>query len=186
MKEQIEKALAEKDFDGARKICREWFTALITQYGFGIPEELQREQGALATLVERGASEVAAEKALAERKSKWMVQDTLWDNKDGSRSRRARLLVRSPDGRLYWFLGSSLEGVTVATSKFVKDGKWSHTVYRLNVQSGFAVIPMRDGFDSNTILGGLGKSVGLSEMSTASEIADVLEVPQEEVEKLLV
>lgn len=185
-KEKIEEALVSGDLDNAESLLRKWNSDEIEKYGFGVPDSVQSEQRELSGRIQKARHEIRAKTALAERKAKWMAPEVNWSNGPGSRGRQARLLVRNPNGTLSWFSGADvrMEGLEVVNSRHVKDGKWSRTEYRLKVQPGFAAISMNDGFDSGRTLGGLGVAVGLSEMATASEIAEVLQVAPEEVERL--
>lgn len=185
MKEKIEAALASKNVQEARNLLKQWIASTVQQFGFGIPEGIQAAQRASATLIEQEALKQRSAAALAERRAGWMSPEAMWDDQPGSRMRQARLLVRSPQGRLEWFLGKPLQGITVIGSERVRQGKWSHTKHRLGIQAGFAAIPTTDGFNSGTVLAGLGQAVGLTEMATAQEIAEVLQVAPEEVERVI-
>jgi hypothetical protein len=187
MKQQIEEALQSGDAVKARELLSEWGSQLAEKYGFSIPSELQEQMWELRPRIDTELNEQRMAKELAERRAGWMVPETNWSSEPGSRMRQARLLIRNPAGTggLEWFQGKDIDGVRILASKRVKAGKWSHDEYRLRLQQGFAAIPMKVRFDSGTVLGGLGKAVGLSEMATTSEVADVLEVPVEEVEKLV-
>jgi hypothetical protein len=183
--EEIEKELSGGNLKEARDLLNTWILKGTREYGYGVPEHIQSEHRRLSAIIRKKEMEEAIADSLAARRAKWMSPEIEWSAQSGSRDRPARLLVRAPDKRLYWFSGNPVEGVTIIASEFMKQGRWSHREYRLGVQSGFATIPMTDGFNSGKIIGGLGVAVGLSEMATAGEIASVLDVPPEEVEKLM-
>jgi hypothetical protein len=185
MKEQIEKALEAGDLVRARQLHQQWSHESVMKYGFGMPLSLQQAMNEVARKIEEQERTNRMENQLAERRAKWLVPEQTWASEPGQRSRQARLVVRSPNGQLAWFVGRTMEGVTVLSKSYSKNGKWSHDKFRLKVEAEYAVVPMRDGFDNGTILGGLGTAVGLTELALSNEIASVLQVEPTEVEKLI-
>ncbi len=60
-------------------------------------------------------------------------QEIQWSNGQGSRGRKAMLLVGRGE-EIHQFVGQSIENVVgVAGSDYVKNGKWSHTTYTLRL-----------------------------------------------------
>ena len=82
------------------------------------------------------------------------VQSNLeWSDEDGSRGRRAHLILRRGE-ELIRFAGKSIPGVVaVCGSDYTKGGKWSHTTYRLRLAAGVAVaFEGHSGLETGTIM----------------------------------
>jgi hypothetical protein len=99
-----------------------------------------------------------------------------WSDRQGSRDRQAGLLVVA-GGDCYWFAGGSDQNVAVLSSYWRKDGKWSHTTYRIAVTDGVRVYPARQGWESGKWREGLAKATGLSPLASWEEIASRIGVP---------
>lgn len=84
-----------------------------------------------------------------------------WSNKMGPRSRTAWALIVGPGDQVERFTGNSIPGkVAVLGSDFVKDGKWSHTTYRLQLAQGVRFLPGRMGWGTGTFVEGLSSATG--------------------------
>ena len=99
----------------------------------------------------------------------------IWSDKPGWRGRAAWLLVL--DGRsVRAFMGEPMEGVTILDDSFTKNGKWSHTTYRLVLAPNLRTLAGRDGWDTGTFREGVASAVGAERCSTWSELAAALGV----------
>lgn len=101
--------------------------------------------------------------------------DMEWSDKIGSRDRRAWLLIVKSDVVIP-FTGVSIPGsVAVVGTSYVKNGKWSHTTFRLKLADGVRVIPGRDGWGTGRFVEGLGAVLRLS-TDTWTDVAAALGV----------
>lgn len=86
-----------------------------------------------------------------------------WSDQLGPRERRAWLLIVA-NGRIHRFVGENIPGiVVVAGEDFTKDGKWSHTTYRLSVSDSARAIAGRDGWETGRFVEGLRAAVRSAE-----------------------
>lgn len=87
-----------------------------------------------------------------------------WSDGIGHRSRASWLLfVDAKRDRITRFVGASIDGVVaVVGTSFKRDGKWSHTTYRLLVADGIRVIDGRDGWETGRFVEGLQSAVSAS------------------------
>ncbi len=78
-----------------------------------------------------------------------------WSNGQGSRGRNAWLLLIKGDS-ITRFSGKSLPGlVDVRGTSYVKNGKWSHTTFRLELAAGVRAIAGWDGWETGRFIEGL-------------------------------
>jgi len=78
-----------------------------------------------------------------------------WSDEIASRNRSAWLLLVK-DGKVLPFKGETIPGiVAVIGHDSVKDGKWSHTTYRLELAAGVRPIAGHDGFETGRFVEGL-------------------------------
>jgi hypothetical protein len=109
-----------------------------------------------------------------------------WSDELGHRSRDPWLLLVK-DGKVYRFTGESIGGVVaVRGSDFRKNGKWSHTKYRLELAQGVRAFSGRQGWEKGTFCEGLGTLAGLGKScDTWSEVAAALGVTRAAAEDFL-
>ena len=61
-----------------------------------------------------------------------LMNEITYSDQQGSRDRRAFLVLRDAHGVLHAFKSESLTGVcAVKATKYTKNGKWSHTIFTL-------------------------------------------------------
>lgn len=100
-----------------------------------------------------------------------------WSDQMGSRGRGAWLILRKGES-LAFFERASIPGwCVVQTRQFKKDGKWSHTTYRLQLSDDVVAIPGRQGWESGGFLEGLGAAASQPKPGTWAEAAKCLGVP---------
>lgn len=100
-----------------------------------------------------------------------------WIDQKWSRGRAAWLLLRKGD-ELAFFGGASIPGWCVVQSQqFTKNGKWSHTTYRMQLSDDVVAMPGRQGWESNGFLEGLGAAALQPKPGTWAEAAKCLGVP---------
>lgn len=82
-----------------------------------------------------------------------------FSNQQGSRDRAAwLLLVKGEEVRV--FTGETIPGLAVVVgSDYHKNGKWSHTTYRIALAPGVRAIPGKQGWETNTFAEGLRAAV---------------------------
>jgi hypothetical protein len=87
-----------------------------------------------------------------------------WSDGIGHRSRASWLLfVDAKRDRVIRFVSSSIDGVVaVVGTSFTRNGKWSHTTYRLLVADGIRAITGLDGWETGRFVEGLQRAVGAS------------------------
>jgi hypothetical protein len=99
-----------------------------------------------------------------------------WSNGIGSRERRAWLLLIKGE-RVEVFTGSDVAGVvSIITSSFKKDGKWSKTTYRLGLFPGVRAISGMDGWETGKFIEGLRTAVSAVKVETWSDVGSALGV----------
>ena len=99
-----------------------------------------------------------------------------WSDGIGPRERSPFLLFIRGD-EILSFYGENISGV-VAIRGFdrIKNGKWSYTVYRLQVADGIRYIKGRDGWETGRFIEGLGAAVGCPTPDTWADTAKALGV----------
>mgnify|MGYP001603397488 CR=1 FL=1 len=99
-----------------------------------------------------------------------------WSDRIGPRGRRPWLLLSNGD-MLSPFEGRSIPGVLVVVgTDYYKDGKWSHTEYRLRLASGVRHIAGRDGWETGDFAEGLGAATDRRALDTWPAVAEALGV----------
>ncbi|MFH1295222.1 MAG: hypothetical protein ABIH84_01440 [bacterium] len=92
----------------------------------------------------------------------------------GSRGRNPFLLFVRGD-EVIVFEGQDVPGVVVVRgTDYTKDGKWSHTTYRLQLATGIRHIAGRDGWETGRFVEGLGSAIGCKTPDTWAETAKAL------------
>lgn len=101
--------------------------------------------------------------------------DLVWSDLLGSRSREAWLLLVKGEN-VHVFTGQGIAGVVVVRgTDYKKNGKWSHTTYRLELLPGVRAIPGRDGWETNRFTEGLQAAVHRRDpIDTWSDVASAL------------
>lgn len=113
-----------------------------------------------------------------------------WSDEMGSRG-RAAWLVLVKGGTITAFAGASIPGlVAVLGSQYRKNGKWSHTSYRLALAPGVTAIRGQDGWEEGTFCEGLAQAARDIDgyrppVDSWSEVAKVLGVSVCEAERFL-
>jgi hypothetical protein len=110
-----------------------------------------------------------------------------WSDEIASRNRSAWLLLVTPDGKIVRFTGASIPGiVAVIGHDYEKDGKWSHTTYRLEIADGVRPIAGHDGFNSCGFAEGLRDAVHFSRpVDRWADVAEALGVSLQEAQRFL-
>ncbi len=99
-----------------------------------------------------------------------------WSNGIGSRGRNPFLLFVRGD-EIVPFAGSNIDGVVVVRgTDYSKNGKWSHTTYRLELASDIRHIAGRDGWETGRFVEGLGSAAGCATPDTWADTAKALGV----------
>lgn len=97
---------------------------------------------------------------------------------DEMRSRRRQpwlLLIKEDE--ITPFAGDSIPGIAVvAGTDYRKNGKWSHTTFRLQLAPGVRAISGMDGWETGRFTEGLGRAVGVKTPDTWAETAQALGV----------
>lgn len=93
-----------------------------------------------------------------------------WKNEMGPRSRKAHLLLIGPNGELTWFRDESIpKKVAVLSTAYKKNGKWSHTVFDLQLAEGWRALSFHDGWETGRLSEGLARALG-----SASDALDAI------------
>jgi len=104
------------------------------------------------------------------------MKEFTWSDQMGSRGRSSWLLLRKGE-ELMFFAGTTIPGwCVVQTRQFAKNGKWSHTTFRLQTADDVVAIPGRQGWESGGFLEGLGAAASMSKPGTWAEAAKCLGV----------
>ena len=104
------------------------------------------------------------------------MQAVVWSNKMGPRGRAAWLLLIAGD-TVHVFRGQSIPGVVAVVGEdYTKDGKWSHTTYRLAIADGVRAIAGRDGFETGRFTEGLAHALGIGPVDRWQGLANALGV----------
>jgi len=94
----------------------------------------------------------------------------------GSRGRNPFLLFVRGD-EIISFAGSDIAGVVVVRgTDYTKNGKWSHTTYRLQLADGIRHIAGRSGWETGRFVEGLASAVGCATPDTWADTAKALGV----------
>lgn len=105
------------------------------------------------------------------------MKEFTWSDQMGSRGRAAWLLLRKGH-ELAFFAGVTIPGWCVVQSRqFTKNGKWSHTNFRLQIADDVVAMPGRQGWESGGFLEGLGAAASQPKPGTWAEVAACLGVP---------
>ncbi len=108
-----------------------------------------------------------------------------WDDRQGHRDRKAWALLITT-GRVLPFTGSSIPGmVAVLGTTYRKDGKWSHTTYRLELAAGVRLITGRDGWEQGSFAEGLAAATGSPPIDRWEQMAGALGVGIAEARRFL-
>ncbi len=92
----------------------------------------------------------------------------------GSRGRNPFLLLVKGD-EVIVFRGQSIPGVVVVRgTDYTKNGKWSHTTYRLQLADGIRHIVGRNGWETSRFVEGLALAVGCATPDTWADTAKAL------------
>jgi len=104
------------------------------------------------------------------------MEKTTWSDGPGSRGRGAWLLFIRGD-EVIPFSGQDIPGVVVVRgTDYTKNGKWSHTTYRLQLADGIRYIAGRSGWETGRFVEGLGSAVGGATPDTWADTAKALGV----------
>lgn len=99
-----------------------------------------------------------------------------WSNGIGSRGREPFLLFIKGD-EIIPFNGNDINGIVVIRgTDYTKNGKWSHTTYRLEMSSNVRYIAGSQGWETGRFVEGLGSVVGCKTPDTWLETANALGV----------
>lgn len=99
-----------------------------------------------------------------------------WSDGIGSRGRWSFLLLIKGD-EIIAFSGETISGVVVVRgTDYTKNGKWSHTTYRLQLADGVRHIAGRSGWETGRFVEGLGSAVGCATPDTWADTAKALGV----------
>jgi len=104
------------------------------------------------------------------------MENITWSDGIGSRGRNPFLLFVRGD-EVIVFRGQDIPGVVVVKgTDYTKNGKWSHTTYRLRLADGIRHIAGRDGWETGRFVEGLGSAVGCDTPDTWADTAKALGV----------
>jgi len=99
-----------------------------------------------------------------------------WSDGLGSRSRSPFLLLIKGD-EVFAFKGEDIKGLVVVLGHdYEKNGKWSHTTYRLQLAAGIRSVPGMSGWETGRFVEGLARAVGCKTPDTWTEVAKALDV----------
>jgi hypothetical protein len=104
------------------------------------------------------------------------MENIEWSDGIGHRSRRAWLLLLKGD-EITLFQGENLPGVCVVRgTDYTKNGKWSHTTYRIQLADGVRAISGNDGWETSRFVEGLGAACQVKTPDTWEEVSKTLGV----------
>ena len=113
------------------------------------------------------------------------MTDINWSDEMGSRSRKAWLLLIKGN-EITAFTGNSIPNVVVvAGHDYKKNGKWSHTKYRLSLADGVRAIAGKDGWELGTFAEGLQAATKSGPLDRWTTMAQALGVSEEGLKKFL-
>ncbi len=102
------------------------------------------------------------------------MENITWSDGIGSRGRKSFLLLIRGD-EVTVFCGQNIAGVVVVRgTDFTKNGKWSHTTYRLQLADGTRHIAGSDGWETGRFVEGLASAVGCKTPDTWADTAKAL------------
>ncbi len=106
-----------------------------------------------------------------------MESNINWSDKIGSRSRKAWLLLVKGE-EVMAFTGQNIPGVAVVRgTSYNKNGKWSHTTYRIELAPGVQAISGKNGWETNKFVEGLASAVRFGgPIDTWADVANALGV----------
>jgi hypothetical protein len=109
-----------------------------------------------------------------------------WSDKMGSRSRSAWLLLIK-NGTVNVFQGETIRGIcAIIGTDYKKQGKWSHTTYRLELAPGVRAVPGMDGWETGRFVEGLRDAVNYRQpIDRWAEVANALGVTLTEARRFL-
>ncbi len=103
-----------------------------------------------------------------------VMKNIEWSDEMGSRSRSPFLLFVKGDA-IVAFGGSDIAGVVVVRgTDYKKNGKWSHTTYRLQLADGIRHIAGMSGWETGRFVEGLASAVGCATPDTWADTAKAL------------
>jgi hypothetical protein len=103
-------------------------------------------------------------------------QNIIWSDGMGHRGRSPFLLFIKGD-QVIPFAGSNIPGVAVVLgTDYTKNGKWSHTTYRIQVADGVRHIAGKNGWETGRFSEGLASAVGCATPDTWPDTAKALGV----------
>lgn len=89
------------------------------------------------------------------------MKNVTYSDKMGHRSRSPWAIVIGPGDKLELFTGESIPGkVAIVGADYTKNGKWSHSTYRLQLASGVRFLPGLMGWETGTFVEGLAYATG--------------------------
>ena len=102
---------------------------------------------------------------------------TTWSDQMGSRSRRAWLLLIKGE-EITAFNGQNVDRVAVIRgTSYSKNGKWSHTTYRIELAPGVRAISGKNGWETGRFVEGLRSAVSFSSpIDTWADVANAMKV----------
>jgi hypothetical protein len=104
------------------------------------------------------------------------MNNITWSDGIGSRGRKSFLLFFKGD-EIMSFKGNDIPDVVVIRgTDYKKNGKWSHTTYRLELASNIRYISGREGWETGRFVEGLASAVGCKTPDTWLETANALGV----------
>jgi len=112
-----------------------------------------------------------------QRKREMTTEIITWSDEMGSRSRSAWLLLVKGE-KIVSFTGQNLPSmVVVRGTDYHKNGKWSHTTYRLELATGVRAIPGKNGWETGRFVEGLRDATrGSTPIDTWVDVANALGV----------
>jgi len=109
-----------------------------------------------------------------------------WSDRIGHRSRPAWLLLIDQAGIVHVFMGDSIPGlVAVVGTVYEKCGKWSHTIYRLELAPGARSIAGHDGWETGRFVEGLASATSRSHCDRWIDVANALGATLAETQRFL-
>ncbi|MEK7532357.1 MAG: hypothetical protein AAB579_02005 [Patescibacteria group bacterium] len=114
------------------------------------------------------------------------MANTTWSNQMGSRDRAPWLLLIKGE-QIVPFTGENIPGfVAVMGTDYEKNGKWSHTTYRLNLGADVRAIPGHNGWETGKFLEGLRTAIHSdAPIDTWADVAQALGVSAPSARKFL-
>ena len=110
------------------------------------------------------------------RKQENTMESIQWSDGIGSRGRNSFLLFVRGD-EVVVFHGQNIPGVVVVRgTDYTRNGKWSHTTYRLELANGIRHIAGYDGWETGRFVEGLASAVGCKTPDTWADTATALGV----------